>query len=115
MPKWIIDHSTEIGTIVMAILAGTAAYIKAFESAEKEWPASKHIITFSMRQFYAVFGALLTWYAIQWVISYGVKVPDPAIPLLIGVAAYNGVRVVDIFTTTLVEKGRKMLGLEPKS
>lgn len=115
MPQWITDYSTQIGAVVMAILAGFAAYIKAYESAESEWSGKKHFITAVMRQFYACFASMLTWYAIQWAVSFGLKVPDPAVPLLIGIAAYNGVRVVEIFTTTIVDKARKMLGLEPKS
>jgi len=113
MPKWIFEFSLELGAVGMAVMAGVAAYIKAYETANVEWPKSKHYMQFAMKQFYAAFASMLVWYLIKWAAAAGYAAPAPAIPLFIGIAAYNGVRVVDILTTTIIERGRKALGLEP--
>ena len=114
MPKWVIDFSAEIGIIVMTLIAGTAAYLKAWEASAEVWPTHKHITQLLLKQFYAGFAALMVWYGIQAAISFGFKIPDPVVPLLIGLAAYNGVRVVEFMTTTSFDLIRKRLGLDSK-
>ena len=114
MPKWIIEFSAEIGIIVMTFVAGTAAYLKAWEAAEETWEPKRHIIQLLMKQFYAAFAAMMVWYAIQAVESFGFNVPEPAVPLIIGLAAYNGVRVVEFMTTTSFDLIRSRLGLDKK-
>ncbi len=111
MPQWIIDYGTEIGAIVMAFISGIAAYLKNWETANVEWTTQKHVLKLAMFQFYAAFAALLVWHLIRVMASYGYPLPEPAIPLLMGIAGYNGVRVVDIFTTTGIDWIRKRLGL----
>ena len=114
MPKWIIDFSAELGIIAMTLVAGTAAYLKAWEAAVEVWPTHKHLTQLLLKQFYAAFAAMMVWYGIQATISFGFVVPGPVVPLLIGLAAYNGVRVVEFMTTTSFDLIRKRLGLDSK-
>ena len=52
MPKWILDYSTEVGAVVMAVMAGVAAYIKSYETANVECDAKKHVMQYGCNIYY---------------------------------------------------------------
>lgn len=98
----------------MVFLSATAAYIKQYEKAESEWPLSKHVSTWTFKVIYAGFSGMLVWYGAQSMIQWGYRVPDPIIPVVIGIAGFSGAQFIDFVGVTMLDFLRKKLGLEPK-
>ena len=114
MRKFLDEWSLGIGVALMIFLSATAAYIKQYEKAEQEWPIQKHISTWFFKLIYSGFSGLLIWYGAESLIQYGYKVPQPLIPVLIGIAGFSGAQFIDFVGVTLLDYGRKKLGLEAK-
>ena len=114
MLKFLDEVSALLGTALMVVLAATAAYIKAYEKAEIEWPVKRHIGTWLIKMFYAGFSAMLVWYGAKSAIAYGFHIPEPVIPFVIGVAAFAGADFIDFLFVTMRDIIRRKLGLEPK-
>ena len=114
MQKFLDEISAILGLALMVVLAATAAYIKAYERANTEWRVGKHVSTWLIKVFYAGFSGMLVWYAAKSVIAYGWHVPEPVIPLIIGIAAFGGAEFLDFVFVTLKDWIRKKLGLQPQ-
>lgn len=107
MRNWIDEWSTLLGIVLMVFLAATAAYIKEYEKSTVEWTKKKHIMTWFFKHIYAGFSAMLVWYGAQAAVYWGVKVPEPLVIFITGVAAYAGAQFVEwlfSFGTRLAEK-----------
>jgi hypothetical protein len=107
--KFLDELSAILSIILMIILAGTAAYIKAYEQSGTSWPPGKHLGTWITKNIYAGFTAMLVWYGAQSLIYLGWNIPAPAIPFLIGIAAYSGAQVLDFAAGMLMTVIKKKL------
>ena len=114
MKNFLDEWSTLLGITLMIFLSATAAYIKQYEKSETDWPPSKHISTWIFKVIYSGFSGCLVWYGAQALLQYGFKVPDPVIPVVVGIAGFSGAQFIDFVGVSFLDWLRKKAGLEPK-
>lgn len=112
--KWIAENAPWLGFIVMALLGGVVAHIRAWERAGVVIPVSDHVKGLIVRSCYAGMAGLLIYWSAQAAIEYGYKVSEPLTFVFAGIGGMFGAELFDFLLSTGSDYARKKLGLPPR-
>lgn len=114
LKKWIAENAPWLGFLVMALLGGVIAHVRAWERAGIKIPVGEHVKGLLIRCIYAGMAGLMIYMLAQAAIEYGWKVSEPLTFVFAGIGGMFGAELFDFIFTTGKDWMRKKLGLEPK-
>lgn len=110
MQQWLTEQANAISFLVMSILGGIVAHIRAHEKAGIEMSTGQHFWGITRRLVYAIFAGLLVWFLH---IEYSWS--EPLSFMLAGIVGVFGAEALEFLWQTTTDTIRRRVGADDNS